>query len=105
MPGHLIPQHEEAFTPDVLQLAALEAMIAAAILLLWVLAGLLIWLELYGEYKPRHRFAAFFVTLFCGPAAWVVSAWTIAHIKRVVTPVTVAAKEPWTMPNSDRWNN
>ncbi|HEY2423926.1 MAG TPA: hypothetical protein VGH55_07465 [Chthoniobacterales bacterium] len=69
-----------------------------AVVAVWCLIGLLIWLECYGERKPRRHFAALFVTLLCGPCAWITSAWTVAHQRRVVIPGKVVVSEPWQMP-------
>ena len=77
----------------------LSIVTALAILaLLWTLIGLLIWLNLYGEHKPRNWFIAFFVTLLCGPAAFIVAAWTVASRRPVLVQTKTVLPERWEMP-------
>ena len=74
-----------------------EVMMLASVLV-WCLIGALVWLECYGEQKPPRHLTAFFVTLLCGPCAWIISAWTVAHQRRVVITRKVVVSEAWPMP-------
>jgi hypothetical protein len=78
-------------------LMQIEVMLLVAVVA-WSLIGLLVWLECYGEQKPQKHFTAFFVTLICGPCAWIISAWTLAHRRRVVIPRKVVVSDTWCMP-------
>jgi|SRR5271165_5723584 len=78
-------------------LIQVEVMFLAAVVA-WCLMGLLVWLECYGEQKPRGHFKALFVTLLCGPCAWIISAWTVAHHRRVVIPTKVVVSDAWHTP-------
>ena len=78
-------------------LMQIEVMLLAAFVA-WFLIGVLVWLECYGEQKPRRHFTAFFVTLICGPCAWIISAWTLAHRRRVVIPRKVVVSDAWRTP-------
>jgi hypothetical protein len=71
----------------------------AAVAQLWTLIGLLIWLVLYGEQRRKNRFVAFFVTLLCGPAAFIVAAWTVANRRPVLVQAKTVLPGPWELPN------
>jgi hypothetical protein len=42
---------------------------------------------------------AFFVTLLCGPAAFIVAAWTVANRRPVLVQPKTVLPGPWDLPN------
>ena len=92
------PVHQQ-ISPDFVSfyIVQTEVMLLAGVLV-WSLIGILVWLESYGEHKPLRHLTAFFVTLLCGPCAWIISAWTVAHQRRVVITRKVVVSEAWQMP-------
>ena len=95
--AHLHDDHSSTVSADLFYLVEAEAFVLV-LALLWCLIGLLVWLECYGETRPKRHVMAFVVTFLCGPAAWITSAWTILHRRRLIIPIKVMLPQSWKTP-------
>jgi hypothetical protein len=95
--AHLSASHSSTVSADLFYLVEAEVFLLV-LALLWCLIGLLVWLECYGETTPKRHFIAFVVTFLCGPAAWITSAWTILHRRRVIILTKVMLPQSWKTP-------
>ena len=94
---HLHDDHSSTVSADLFYLVEAEVFVLV-LALLWCLIGLLVWLECYGETRPKRHVMAFAVTFLCGPAAWITSAWTILHRRRLIIPIKVMLPQSWKTP-------
>jgi hypothetical protein len=95
--AHLHDNNSSTVSADLFYLVEAELFVLV-LALLWCLMGLLVWLECYGETRPKRHVIAFIVTFLCGPAAWITSAWTILHRRRLIVPTKVMLPESWKIP-------
>ena len=95
--AHLRHDHSNTVNADLFYLVEAEVFVLVLVLL-WCLIGLLVWLECYGETRPKRHFIALVITFLCGPAAWITSAWTILHRRRLIVPTKVILPQTWKTP-------